>query len=137
LRPEDVVKAARSKRHPLHKEFIWDDEEAAERYRMERARYIIRSLEVVVTKSNRKGEKESTVTLKQYTSLGTGAADDADSRFHDTQEALSDEELRKQVMLKIWRQLINLKRQYKDYQEFAEVWAAVEVAEKRMAALPG
>jgi len=134
FRPADVVEAARAKRHPFHKEFEWNDAVAAQAHRLERAKYIIRSLEITVS-SARKGRPESTVTLRKYTSLGTGVEDGKDSSYRETQEVLSDAELRKQVLLKIWRQLLNLKRQYEDYQEFTAVWAAVDAAQEKMVKL--
>lgn len=40
---EDVVKAARSKKSSLHTEFEWDDAKAAEKWREEQARNLIRA----------------------------------------------------------------------------------------------
>lgn len=42
LKPQDVVAAARNKKHPLHKHFEWDDATAANGYRRMQARGIIR-----------------------------------------------------------------------------------------------
>lgn len=42
LRPQHVVEAARDKRNPLHKHFEWDDKKAADAYRLDQARAIIR-----------------------------------------------------------------------------------------------
>jgi hypothetical protein len=47
LRPDDVVKAAKPRNHPLHDRFEWDDSKAAENYRIEQARRLIQSVEVV------------------------------------------------------------------------------------------
>lgn len=131
-----VVAAARVKRNPLHKEFEWDDAKAADSHRLTQAGYIIRSLEVVITKE-RGGKVESSATLRQYTSLGSGAADGDESKYHNTREAMSDAELQTQIKLKVWRQLINLKTQYQNLLEFAAVWAAIDEAEEKMAAVEG
>ncbi len=48
LTPQAVVRAARDKRHPLHKEFEWNDAKAADMQRIERARELIRYVTVVV-----------------------------------------------------------------------------------------
>ena len=42
LTAEQVYEAARNKRHPLHKEFIWDDKKAAYEQRIARANELIR-----------------------------------------------------------------------------------------------
>lgn len=44
LTPESLVDASRDENAPLHNEFEWDDNIAAEKYRKEQARYIIRHL---------------------------------------------------------------------------------------------
>ena len=44
LTPESLVDASREETAPLHNEFEWDDNVAAEKYRREQARYIIRHL---------------------------------------------------------------------------------------------
>jgi hypothetical protein len=49
LSPEDVVNAARNRRHPLHDDFEWDDAEAANRFRITQAALIIRSVRITVT----------------------------------------------------------------------------------------
>lgn len=48
LKPEHVVAAARDPNNPLHKEFTWDNDEAAAAWRLEQARTLIRSVKVVV-----------------------------------------------------------------------------------------
>lgn len=54
LRPEDVVREARREDHPLHGEFEWDDSKAAESYRIDQARTLIRSVRVTVTVERRR-----------------------------------------------------------------------------------
>lgn len=44
LTPPAVVEAARDKKHILHRHFEWDDAEAANRYRLDQARGLIRSI---------------------------------------------------------------------------------------------
>ena len=41
LRAEDVVESARNERSPLHASFTWDNDEAAERWRLHQARNLI------------------------------------------------------------------------------------------------
>ncbi len=46
LTPHAVVNAARAEKHPLHGHFEWDDALAAEHYRLDQARSIIRVVRV-------------------------------------------------------------------------------------------
>lgn len=48
LTPQAVVDAARCRSHPLHSCFEWDDKIAGEKYRLEQARALIRSVRVVI-----------------------------------------------------------------------------------------
>lgn len=50
--PEHVVDAARDPRSPLHEYFEWDDAEAAEAYRREQARALLRSWKVRIVTSD-------------------------------------------------------------------------------------
>src|SRR5258708_6107559 len=49
LIPADVVQAARDPDSPLHSHFIWDDTEAAQRYRLIQASAVIRSVKLEIT----------------------------------------------------------------------------------------
>lgn len=49
LIPADVVDAARDPASPLHAHFEWDDSAAAEKYRLDQARTLIRSVKIEVT----------------------------------------------------------------------------------------
>lgn len=46
LMPKDVVEAARDKKSPLHKHFEWDNQIAADKFRLDQARSLIRSIHV-------------------------------------------------------------------------------------------
>lgn len=48
LLPADVVAAARSTKSAMHRWFEWDDGVAAERYRLEQARELIRAVPLVI-----------------------------------------------------------------------------------------
>ena len=47
LTPKAVVNAARADRSPLHRFFEWDDAKAAESYRLDQARTLIRAIKIV------------------------------------------------------------------------------------------
>jgi hypothetical protein len=49
---ELLVKAARDKNHPLHKDFTWDDKKAAHKHRLDVAREIISSVRIIITRKN-------------------------------------------------------------------------------------
>lgn len=55
LTPHNLVEAARPVDSPMHDEFIWDDSVAAEKYREEQARMVIKS--IVLVESNSQAER--------------------------------------------------------------------------------
>lgn len=59
LSPEKVVEASRSEDAVLHGEFEWNDETAAEKYRVEQARSLIRNLTVKVIEPESKTPVET------------------------------------------------------------------------------
>ena len=53
LTPEQVVEAAKNPKSPLHDCFTWDNNAAAEKWRIEEARELIRSVRIEVTVEER------------------------------------------------------------------------------------
>lgn len=51
VRAEDLLSVARDPDSPVHRFFEWDDSAAAEKYRLDQARHLMRSYVVVMTKS--------------------------------------------------------------------------------------
>lgn len=49
IRPQEVVRAARNRNHPCHRLFIWDNDAAAEEFRLIQASQIIRRVRIEVT----------------------------------------------------------------------------------------
>lgn len=49
LFPADVVERARDEDSPLHSHFEWDNNEAADKYRLHQARALIRTVKLMVT----------------------------------------------------------------------------------------
>ena len=116
LTPENLVDESRPDDAPLHKCFEWDDTVAAERYREDQARFIIRSIEVVVEQHNEPTRAFVPVvseTKHQYESI------DVVLRSADSREALLDSAR---------RDLLAFRRKYKTLYELADVFAAIDGA---------
>jgi hypothetical protein len=117
LTPRNIVTDARSKSSPLHPCFEWRDSEAAQKYREMQAREIIRNIIVVV--EDHKGADHSVRAFVNVTK-------DEKREYTSISKAMSDTELRQQVLeaalfeLRAWRQ------KYSDLQELADILAAVD-----------
>lgn len=119
ITPDDVVKDAKDKRSPLHDFFEWNNTRAANLYRVDQARYLLRSIHVVVKRDD-DGDKE--INIRAFYNVT-----DADTRVYvPIQRVFSEEELRQQVIGQALKQLISWKGKYSQYKEFSPVVSAIE-----------
>lgn len=124
LTPANVVAAARPEASPLHRGFEWDDSAAAEAYRLDQARYILRSIVVVREPENPKSEIRAFVTV-----TGDDATTDKPQTVYMSIEtALADPVKRDEIVLRARRELGEWRERYKQINEFADVFAVIEKA---------
>lgn len=118
LTAQTLLDANRPKDAPLHKEFEWDDATAAEAYRLDQARYILRSLVIVPS------EDKPKETVRAVFTIGDG-------RYESVRTILATPEKKSALMVVALRELSAVKRKYATLEELAVVWAAIEEAERR------
>ena len=125
LTPEAVLAAAADESSPLHDQFVWDDTEAARRYRLEQAGALIRRCKVTIV-----GADEQTHRVRAYVHL---PSDEGRGRYVATVAALTDPEQRNVVLQQAVRDVAALRRKYKALIDFDAVLrselAAAESAE--------
>jgi hypothetical protein len=119
LDQESVLAAARKPKSPLHPHFEWDDGKAAEAYRINQAGELIRWITVTVEKPNG-GE----VPVRAFVNVKR----EEDRSYTSIQHALSDEDLRAQVVAQAWAELEAWRKRYAELQEFATLFATIEQA---------
>ena len=117
LTPRSVVDDARPEDAVLHPCFEWDDGVAAGKYREDQARYIIRG---VVAQMPEAGEDAAPV--RAFVSV---VQNDQQS-YTSTAHAMSDADLRQQVLQRAWSELQDWRDRYKDYKELAAVFTAID-----------
>ena len=113
-----VVHYAKSSNHPLHPLFEWDDNVAAQAYRVDQARQVIRSIEVVVDEAPRAKPTRAFVSVVQ----------DRSRHYTSVQVAMSDEQLRGQVVAQALVELEAWRKRYAELMELANVFAAIDQA---------
>jgi len=120
---EDLVEDARQASAPTHDFFEWDDTEAAAQYRLNQARYLLRSIHVVVEHNERETETRAFVRVNVQ-------EQDKEVRrvYTSVQYALSEDQLRAQVIEEALRQLENWRKRWAEYDELATVFSAVDKA---------
>lgn len=117
--PAEVVEAARPEEAPLHVCFEWDDEVAAELYREDQARAIIRSVVFV----ERIGEDDPPRVVQAYVHVDTCGGD---ACYLPTAIVMSDAELRDQVLADALALLRGVQRRFEHLGELREVFDAIE-----------
>jgi hypothetical protein len=118
LDAEGVVEASRPEDAVLHGEFEWDDKIAAERWRQDQASYIIRHIGVLVSEADDATPVRAFVSVKR----------DEDRSYTSVQHALSDDELRAQVLNQAWVELEAWRRRHAELIELAKVFAVIDEA---------
>ncbi len=119
LENADVVEAARDKASPLHPAFEWNDKKAASAYRLDQAGGLIRAIDVVITKDT--GDARP---IRAFVSVKR----DADRSYTSVQHALSDDELRAQVVAAAWAELEAWRKRHAELVEFAAIFAMMDRA---------
>ncbi len=124
LTPAMVVDDARSAKSPLHEAFEWDDDRAAEEYRLSQARHLVACLVVTIdVEGATHAPTRAFVHVKQ----------DEDKGYTSIGHAMSDEDLRAQVLAKAWKELLAWKARYGELQELGRVFKAIETVAKKVA----
>jgi len=118
LAPLDLVEASRDPAAPLHPAFEWDNAVAAESWRVEQAKYLIRSIDVVMVSEQEQKSVRAFVSVKR----------DEDRSYTSVSHAMSDADLRKQVLDNALRELEAWRNRYAELVELANVFAAIDEA---------
>lgn len=120
LTPDLVLARARTNNSSLHDHFEWDDSEAAEQYRIGQAGELIRAITVDVSRSN----VEPAQPIRAFVSVERQGIRSYTSTVH----ALSDVDLRRQVLQRAWADLEAWRQRHAELVEFAKIFAAIDEA---------
>jgi len=133
LYPAHVVEYARNPKTALHNRFEWDDDVAAEKYRLWQARQII-SLELVVINSQPESPAEIVTQLTEdnckqtkvraFVSLTTDRY--GNQGYRTMEDVLSDDVLRAQLLEDAKADMITFKKKYKTLTELNKIIEAMD-----------
>lgn len=116
MTPRAVVDESRPDDAPLHPVFEWDDEVAAEAWREEQARYVIRSVAVVYEEAPQQEPQRAFVSVSV----------EKRPSYTSTAAALSDADLRQQVLQRALSELASWRKRYAELNELAKVFTAID-----------
>lgn len=117
LTAENLVDASRPEGAPLHNEFEWDDGIAAEEWRKEQARYIIRHLTVKI-------DEVKAEPVRAFFSIKS--EDDNKCKYEPIIEILKDKGKTNSLLDMALNEMIAFKRKYKMLRELANVFDAID-----------
>lgn len=119
LTPEAVLDRARTANSALHEHFEWDDGIAAEAHRLAQAGEIIRSIVIDVSRSNL-----SVKNVRAFVSV----EQEGQRSYISTARAMSDADLRKQVVCRAWEDFQALRKRHEGLSELARIFEAIDQA---------
>lgn len=125
LTPQDILDDARHDNSPLHSFFEWNDGAAAEQYRLQQARGLIRAVVAVYT---REDEGKPAVRTKAYVHINEPSA----PHYREASHAMSQAKTRKMVLQRAWRELHAWRQRYKDLKEFSELFDVIDECERHL-----
>lgn len=120
LEPQAVVNAARNKKNPLHPFLEWDDSRAAEAFRLDQARAIVRLVRVV-DEETEEGSARAFISL-----AGVGGIS-----YRSVQEVKTSRDLAEAVLAAADRDLAAFERRYRELREICAIVVEAREAIKR------
>lgn len=117
ITPRVVVDDAANPRSPLHPCFEWDDETAADNYRLSQARKLIGSI-VVAEIDDHPVNLETRAFV--HVTVGDGA------RYEAVEVAMSHEHMRNEVLERAKREIKLWRARYAGYEEFVEIVMSID-----------
>ena len=116
LTPARLVDESRPEDAPLHPVFEWNDSLAAEMWREDQARYVIRCVAVVYEEAPNQDPQRAFVSVDK----------EKEPVYTSTAVALSDAEMREQVLRKALSELASWRRRYAELNELAKVFTVAD-----------
>ena len=113
-----VLDSARPASSPIHKIFEWDDQRAAEQYRLGQATRLICSVYAVTE------EVETAEPIKVRAFVNVSVKKEGE--FVSVARAFTDEDMRAKVLADAMKELNAFRQKYENYTEFARLFNEIE-----------
>jgi hypothetical protein len=123
LTPKQVLEAAKDTKSSLHNYFEWDDAICGEKWRLEQASYLLRSI-VIIDSEHSDGEVRAYFNVKETES--------GERSYVSLDRVMTEPELRKQIVEYALNEIDIWKDRYHKYSELRPIFKAVKVVEKKV-----
>ena len=124
---ENFLDASREEDAPTHKLFEWHDHVAAEKYRLEQSRKIIGNLKITIISNDSDTPRE--MEVRAFPNVNPV---DSNASYRSMEIAMSDVNLREQILIRALRELTIIQEKYATLKELAEVFEALAIVKKKV-----
>lgn len=115
LTPKDVVDAARSHNSPLHTFFEWSDTKAAEQYRLQQARGLIRAVVAVVVSAGAPAQR-----VQAFVHVPESGA----PHYRSVDHAMSQDRTREMVLRQAFKEFQAWRKRWEHLDELGDLFKA-------------
>lgn len=127
IRARDVVEAARPEDSPLHNKFEWDDSEAADKFRLFQARYLL-SISIQYIQGDTKA-----YPTKVFVSLSTDRNKrDGEAGYRTFVDVIADDDMKNQLLLDSLNQMRHFEERYKALKELEGLLSHMRNTRKKL-----
>jgi hypothetical protein len=126
LSPANVVESARNPDSVLHDEFEWDDENAAESYRLAQAGALIRRVKFNLVKVGQKSKKITIEATRAFQSRPSQRTENGG--YESITAIMADPEKREELVTQVLKELSAYRKRYSDLLALSHIWEAVDEA---------
>lgn len=127
VKPSEVVNAARPKAAPLHPVFEWNNKKAADLFREDQARLLIRSVVAVTVDADNESDEDDAEPRIAFVSVGTKGPNGTPG-YIAMSVAMEDDDMRGRVISDAIAQLNGWRRRFSHLQELASIVAVIDDA---------
>lgn len=123
LTPHDVIADAKNHNSPLHSFFEWNEGAAAEQWRLQQARGLIRAVVAVIVDNEQPARR-----MQAFVHVPESGA----PHYRATDVAMSQERTREMILRQAWKEYRAWQKRYEHLEELATLFTSVDKAVKRI-----
>lgn len=122
ITPENILENSRDEKAVLHPCFEWNDGIAAEKYRLEQARYIQGNITIKVVRIENDDEPPKEARVRAFVNV----SEEPKGKFISVATALNNDTYKERVLQYALSELLTFKKKYEIYTELAGVCKAID-----------
>jgi len=126
LNPHDIVQRASDPDSALHDEFEWNDDDAAEAYRLAQAGALVRRIKLTIVRPDGETKLMKVSTVRAYQSRPSMRH--AEGGYETVGAIISDPDKRAEMVRQVVLEMSAYRKRYSELVELENVWVAISEA---------